>query len=424
MNFNLSTFQISPTLQYYFSQLHFFSLLSLVLLLPYWGAWKIMKILLLVIFISSLFSGKINIKALLSNKVIMTLFAFIFLTWISFLWSPADIVFSEEFKLAVNRYKYFFLLIPGIYFSSLSKKRIKNIIFMMALAPVGTAVVYYLNAFGITNIYPTAFGGDSRIFVHYLANNFFLTFSSIYFLHLSLNAFIKKEFKEFALFFILCILFVSSMVIEPRMSSRLTLLVFIVVALITPLFYLKRKHAIILFGISALFLVFFMNTNTNMKQGINTFKTAIEENRYTGSWGHRLGFIIVGVDIFKEHPVMGRGVSDVRARVVAYAEENPEYFINDPGRHFHNEHLHILVEIGIVGYLLYLGFIFLFLKIPISDPLLNKLKYTYTIAFLLMQFGEHYLMFSATSLFIGLFFILITLYDEIDKEELSKTISQ
>lgn len=421
MNFNLSTFQISPTLQYYFSQLHYFSILLLALLLPYWGAWKIMKILLLVIFISSLFSGKVNIKALLTNKVIMTLFAFIFLTWISFLWSPADIVFSEEFKLAVNRYKYFFLLIPGIYFSSLSKKRIKNIIFMMALAPVGTAVVYYLNALGITNIYPTAFGGDSRIFVHYLANNFFLTFSSIYFLHLSLNAFIKKGFKEFALFFILCILFVSSMVIEPRMSSRLTLLVFIVVALITPLFYLKRKHAIILFGISALFLVFFMNTNTNMKQGINTFKTAIEENRYTGSWGHRLGFIIVGVDIFKEHPVMGRGVSDVRARVVAYAEENPEYFINDPGRHFHNEHLHILVEIGIVGYLLYLGFIFLFLKIPVTDPLLNKLKYTYTIAFLLMQFGEHYLMFSATSLFIGLFFILIILYGERDKEELSQT---
>jgi len=423
MNFNLSTFQISSTLQYYFSQLHYFSLFLLALLLPYWGAWKIMKLLLLVIFISSLFSGKVSVKALLTNKVIMALFTFIFLTYISFLWSPADVVFSEEFKMAINRYKYFFLLIPGIYFSSLSKKRIKNIIFIMALAPIGTAVVYYLNSFGITDIYPIVYGGDSRIFVHYLANNFFLTFSGIYFLHLSLNTFIKKEFKEFTLFFILFVLFVSSMVIDPRMSSRLTLLVFIVVALITPLFYLKRKHSIILFIISVMFLALFMNTNPKMKQGINTFKTAIEENKYTGSWGHRLGFLIVGIDIFKEHPVMGRGVSDVRARVVAYSEENPEYFIKDPARHFHNEHLHILVEIGIVGYLIYLSFIFLFLNIPISDPLLNKLKYTYTIAFLLMQFGEHYLMFYATSLFICIFFILVILYGERDNEEQTKTIT-
>jgi len=161
-----------------------------------------------------------------------------------------------------------------------------------------------------------------------------------------------------------------------------------------------------------------MNTNSNMKKGINTFKTAIEENKYTGSWGHRLGFLIVGIDIFKEHPVMGRGVCDVRSRVVTYAEENPEYFINDPARHFHNEHLHILVEVGIIGYLIYLGFIFLFLKIPVSDPLLNKLKYTYTIAFLLMQFGEHYLTLNPTALFIGLFFILIVLYNEKDKEAL------
>ena len=294
----------------------------------------------------------------------------------------------------------------------------------MALAPVGTAVVYYLNAFGITDIYPIIHGGDSSLFVHYLANNFFLTFSGIYFLHLSINTFIKKEFKEFTLFFILFVLFVSSMVIDPRMSSRLTLLVFIVVALITPLFYLKRKHSIILFIISVLFLALFMNTNSNMKKGINTFKTAIEENKYTGSWGHRLGFLIVGIDIFKEHPFIGRGVCDVRSRVVTYSEENPEYFINDPARHFHNEHLHILVEVGIIGYLIYLGFIFLFLKIPVSDPLLNKLKYTYTIAFLLMQFGEHYLTLNPTALFIGLFFILIVLYNKKDKEEQIQKITQ
>jgi O-antigen ligase len=207
------------------------------------------------------------------------------------------------------------------------------------------------------------------------------------------------------------------------MSARLSFLVFILVAVITPLFYLKRKHSIVVFTLSILLIIVFMSTNTRMQQGLNTFKTAIEENRYTGSWGHRLGFVIVGLDILKEHPVVGRGVSDVRTRVVAYAEENPQYFLKDPARHFHNEHLQILVEVGMVGYLLYLMFLFLFLRLPISDPLINNLKYTYTIAFLLMQFGEHYLTFYATSLFIAIFFILVILYSEREKEELTQTVT-
>jgi len=422
MNFNLSTLQISPTIQYYFSQLQYFSILLLVLLLPYWGAWKLMKLLVFVIFISSLFSGSVKIISFLTNKVVMALFAFILFTYISALWSQADIFVNDGYTAAINRYKYLFLLIPGIYFSTLSQKKIKNIFFMMALAPIGTASIYYLNAIGVTAIYSPEFGGSSSIFVHYLANNFFLTYSAIYFLHLALNALITKSYKAFFLFFILLFFFSSSMVIDPHMSSRLTLLVFIIVGLITPLFYLKRVYAVIVFIISLLIIIVFMNTNANMQKGLSTFKTAIEENKYTGSWGHRLGFVIVGINIFKENPVLGRGMGDVRARVLAYAEENPQYFIGDPARHFHNEHLFILVEVGVVGYTLYLLFLFLFLRMPISDPLINKLKYTYMIAFLLMQFGEHYLTFYATSLFIAIFFILVILYSEREKEELTQTI--
>ncbi len=422
MNINISTFKISIKQRYYIEQLHYFSILLLVLILPYWGAWKLIGPLAFIIFITSLFSGKIQIKEFLSNKVIIALFSFILLTYISFIWSPAETIFTQEFKWGIHRFQYYFLLIPGIYFSSLTKLRIKNIFFIMALAPIGTAVIYYLNAFGITAIYPVGLGGNNPIFTHYLVNNFFLAYSAIYFLHLSLNAFIKKEFKHFIVFFILLILFVSSMVIDPNMTSRLTLLAFLIVALITPLFYLKRKHSIILFVISVLFLAVFMNTNTSMKQGISTFKTAIEENKYSGSWGHRLGFIIVGIDIFKEHPIMGRGISDVREHVRVYAEENPKYFIGDKNRHFHNEHINLLVQVGIVGYLLYLLFIFLFLRIHISDFLISNIKYTYTIAFLVMQMGEHYFLFFNTTLLICLFFILIILYGERDKEELKALI--
>lgn len=287
----------------------------------------------------------------------------------------------------------------------------------MALAPVGIAIIYHLNAFGITSIYPATQGGDTRIFINDLGNNFFIVYAALYFLQLSLSTLIKKEYQKFRLFFILLLLFISSLFIDPPMSSRLMLLVFAIVAMVTPFFYLKRRYSMIIIVSSILLVTVFINTNTKMQLGINEFKTAIEENRYRGSWGLRLGWAIVGLDIFKEHPVIGRGVNDVRARVIVYAEENPKYFFQSDIRHFHNEHINILVEVGMLGYILYLLFIFLFLRLPISDPLINKLKYSYTIAFLLMQMGEHYLVFPATSLFICIFFILIILYTEREKEK-------
>lgn len=416
MNFSISIFKISDKQRYYMEQLHYFSILLLVLVLPYWGAWKLMKLLVLIIFISSLFSGRVNLKALLSKKVILTLFSFILFTSISALWSSSDIIYNEEYKLVLTVFKYFILLVPGIYFSSLSKKRIKNIFFMMALAPIGTVCVYHLNAFGITDIYPVLEGGNSRIFLSDLANNFFLLYSAIYFLHLSLTSFIKKEYQYFTLFFMLLMLFVSSLLIDPLMSSRLMLLVFTIVAAMTLLFYLKRTYSIMIITLLILSITVFINTNTSMQQGINEIKTSIEEKSYIGSWGLRLGFVIAGVDIFKEHPIVGRGVNDVRARVGTYVEDNSKYFLDTKIRHFHNEHLNILVEVGIVGYFLYLLFIFLFLRIPISDPLINKLKYTYAITFLLLQMGEHYLMFPAASFFICIFFMLTIRYGEREKE--------
>jgi len=417
MNVSISIFKISDKQRYYIEQVHYFSLLLLVLVLPYWGAWKLMKLLVLVIFISSLFSGRVNLKALLSNKVILALFSFILFTSISVLWSSSEILYNEEYKLVLLIFKYYLLLVFGIYFSSLSKKRIKNIFFMMAIAPIGTACVYYLNAFGITDIYTVVRGGNSRIFLSDLVNNFFLLYSSIYFLHLSLTSFFKKQYPYFTLFFMLFILFVSSLLIDPPMSSRLMLLVFAIVAFITFLFYLKGKYSIVIIVLFSLVITVFMNTNTSMKLGINEFKTAIEEKNYSGSWGLRLGLAIAGVDIFKEHPVIGRGVNNVRVRVGDYLEDNSKSFMDTEIRHFHNEHLNILVEVGMVGYFLYLLFIFLFLRIPLSDPLINKLKYTYTIAFLLLQMGEHYLMFPAasTSFFICIFFILTIRYGELEK---------
>lgn len=292
----------------------------------------------------------------------------------------------------------------------------------MALAPLGTAAVYYLNALGITHIYSHLFvpGGESHIFVHYLVNNFFLLYSSIYFYLLSFESMAKKEYKKLSLYLLLTLIFFFSMLVDPITTSRLTVLAFFLIAIITPLFYIEKRTALLIFLASVVFITIFINKNENMQRGLSTMNKAMQENKYEGSWGHRLGFAIVGLSIYKEHPIIGRGISDVRQRTILFANENPEYFIGDAARHFHNEHINMLVQVGIVGYLLFAIFIFLLLKTPLNDPLMNKVKYTYTIAFLFMMLGEHYLTVFTTMTFLIFFISFLLVYEQLEKTEKEK----
>jgi len=253
-------------------------------------------------------------------------------------------------------------------------------------------------------------GGESHFFMHYLICNFFLLFSSLYFSLLTINSFIKKEYKYSLLYFLATLFFTVSMVIDPLTTARLTTIVYLIVLLLIPLLYLKKSIALVIIIILLLLSSIFITNNKNIMHGYSTAKLAITNDVYTSSWGHRLGFAIVGLRIFKEHPIIGRGITDVRMRTIKFAKNNPKYFIHDKNRHFHNEHINILVEVGIVGYLLFLLSILFLIKTNINNTFFNNIKYIFIFAFILMMLGEHYLSILNTSFYFSFFIGIILLY--------------
>jgi len=393
----------------------YYLLILLTLLIPYWGFFEKFQHLSVLLFIFVLLSGLFNIqniKKIFNDKIIISLSLFFLFLTFSILWSPQKEVTWEYWK-NLHNYKYYFLLLFSIYSMKLSAQQIKKLLFIMAIAPFGTSIIYYLNALGITHIYSALFfHGNSNLLSHYLINNFFILYSASYFYLLFFEYLMKKEFKYMFLSLLTTLFFATSLIIDPLSIARLMILGYLIVLLTVPLFYLHKKHAIGIIILIILCSFLFISQNQKMQQGIQTITTAIENDKYTGSWGHRLGFAIVGMSIFKEHPIIGRGINDVRARTIEFAKENPKYFVKDPNRHFHNEHINFLVESGIVGYILFLFFIYMFLSLSIEDSFINKLKNTFIIYYLIIMLGEHYISTQQTGSFFFLFVGLILLFKQ------------
>jgi len=403
-------------------KLQFLLLVLIATVLPYWNLYSyLFSHLVIILFISILITNNSNAILFLKNKTILSLSGFIVFTYVSFLWSPAENVFNEEYFQNFDRFKYYFLLIPGIYFSSLTLVKIERLLLVMALASSYTAIIYYLNAFSITSIYSFQFSGNSEFFMHYLVQNFFLLTSSIYFYVKSFDEFKKKEHKKMFVFILLTLFFVISMFIDPKTTGRLMLVAFIPVFILIPLLYMKKWNAILAFILSIFISGVFVLNNEKIQHGLDVVEVAISEGKYTGSWGHRLGFSIVGYKIFKENPIIGRGISDTYPQVLKFAKENPVYFIGDGNRHFHNEHINLLVQVGLVGYSLFLLFIYKLFQINLKNKTIKYLNISFIIMFLVLMLGEHYLWFKTCTAYFSMWVGIVLLYQKKEKESLEST---
>ncbi|WP_457747011.1 O-antigen ligase family protein [Sulfurimonas sp.] len=389
-------------------------LVAIIFILPYWGLFPLYKHLVIALFIISLFFvTKKEVINLFSNRLVITLFAFIIVTFLSAFWSESQVVFSVEYKLNFNRFKYYFLLIPAIYFTPFSLRQIKEFFLLMALAPLGTIIIYFLNVFFDFNSYPVLFfHGNSKLLTHYLINNFFILYGLSYFYLLMFDKLSQEKYKNALLLFGMVCIYFTALWIDKASSSRLILVVFTIIATVIPFFYLKKGKFLLSLGLVIIMTVGLFIVSPKMIKGIETFTTALKSEHYEGSWGHRYGFLLVGADIYMEHPCFGRGISDVRERTIRYAKEHPKYFVNDPNRHFHNEHLNVLVEVGIFGYILFLLSIFYLWKMSLRERFIENLKKIFIILFLLIMMGEHYLSIYQTTNFFALFVGLVLLYEK------------
>ena len=161
----------------------FFYILSvLILTLPYnISTWWVgtFSIILFLITLSNP-SRKKPVSTIIHERLLQILFIFILFTYASVLWSESPTLFNGDLKTNIGRFKYYFLIIPAIYLSNLTKRDINSLFTIIALAPSLSILLYYTNYFDITGIYAAENQNSDLILRHYLIQNFFILFSILY----------------------------------------------------------------------------------------------------------------------------------------------------------------------------------------------------------------------------------------------------
>lgn len=313
---------------------HFFKsqtfLFSLILFI--WAIYKFRKKLYKMIFES------------LKFLPILLFTLFIFYKVISSLWSEEIII---GLKHVLNYSKYLFLFLP-IIFISLNRdnaiKAIKILIISFSIYSV-YSISIYLNIIDIIGSSTTNPKGHLRYLVvsQYMAIGFFGSFLIAYF---------SKSNKEKLFFCITSILCIIALFLN---NSRTAQVSFFVVLILILVFLMKgkfnKKIFLIFFSIFIISLsIFFYNSKFDRYIfAYSEAKSMIEKNEVKGSFGLRLYFNKVGLEILSENFLIGTGPIDNRELLTKYQENDPNYKNRIIG-HYHSEHLDTLTAYGLIGY--------------------------------------------------------------------------
>lgn len=396
------------TLQYYL-------IILLVAAFPYRITMAFFAIVSFLILLIGLPWKRINLMELLLNKSIVFGFLFIFMIYLSSLWTPSAGGFFGDFKVTFYGYVNYIFLVPAIYFSKLSKKQIENIFLIIAASPFLYISIYYLNFLQITHIY--ALGSDfigKHMFADLFGNLFILFSSIVIYIKLINNILIDRSYKSFCLFILFC--FVSGgLFIDNDANSRLIILGWLMgIFTITFLVLTYRLKIFFLLFFVLLSSIYLLNSKT-FQNGINEACNSYKLNTYEGSWGHRIKLAQYGLNMWYENILIGRGTSDVTEKMREEKKLHPSDF-NDPTVHFHNQHILILVQVGLVGYILFILFIFYSFSYKILNLELYLLKQSSIVIYLFLMLGEHYLQMVNTSTFFALILSLFLLYQKRELE--------
>lgn len=409
--------------------LQFILVALLIISFPYNISNSLIGTLSILLFATMLYSKSFNIKQFVKERVILVLFIFILFTYLSVLWSTVSTFDGQsDFHTSFDRFKYYLLLIPTLYFSHFSKEDIKKLFLFVALSSIPLIILYYLNAFGITHHYSPHDGGTSSYIRADLQENIFILFTAIYIYAHLIHAIHQRQMQK-SLFLSVILLFTSlSMFIDPLTNTRIVNITFIFILGIGLTYIFKFKYFLLPSILGSIFLFVILLQDKSIVNGFVEFKEAISQNKYSGSWGHRVAYNLVGIDIFSKHPIIGNGINDISTKIIEHKKSNPEYFLGEESMtRLHNDHLLLLDQVGIVGYFIFLYFIYLLMKIKLSDKELNTFKNLFVISFMIIMLGEHYLTDKYSTNLFAIIVALTLLYKKLDhaqKTQHSNTLLQ
>lgn len=312
---------------------------------------------------------------------------FILISLISYFWS--DVTIKEAFSY-IKRYWYF--LPAFVMFKYLKDEYVKYALSFFLLGMLISEILSYGNYFSFWQI---GFGSpnDPTVFMQHTLYGIFLTVTAYILLAMIFNSNNIKEKIYYSLFFITVTI---NLLIN---SGRTGYFTFFLGSVVIAFFIIKPKiKNILLFIITFICILSLAYFNSsNFKKRVHQIEydiSKITKNyNFNSPVGARIGFWVIGKETIEKNPILGVGIANninYKNQLIQKMppENQAKFSLVKRLEHYHNNHLTILTQYGIIGYLLFLYMLYIIFKIHIKDKIINILKVSIILVFFIGSFAD------------------------------------
>jgi len=313
---------------------------------------------------------KSNLSKIWKTPLTRIIIIFVLFNVVSLFWvSEENIVSAMDYLV-----KYWYFLPSFIIYLYLRENNMYVVISSFILGMFVSEIIAYGIFFEIwswRNVTPD----NPSPFMHHIEYSTFLAFTALLLLNRIFNEGSIKS-KIFYLFFFSTIL--GNLFLT---NGRTGQIAFILGLILLGFLSFKNKIKALLItsliSITVLSMAYtFSNTfHERVIIGKSDISEVVQNQNYCSSWGARLGFWIISVDITKQNPIVGVGIKDNMSEFHSLVKTTyPQMKCIDYLPHFHNQYLQIVTSTGLVGLSIFLVLLLRIFMLDIKSKRYNNIK--------------------------------------------------
>lgn len=337
-----------------------------------------------------LFQGQLKdkINTIKHSPALMALTAFL-------LFQAVTLLYSEDLEEGLNllrMYAYWSLIY--VMATSFRKEWVPSMTTAFLYGMLVSEICAYLIFFDIYAV-KGKLPHDPNPFMGHMTYSMFLAFTSL----LLLNRILSNHYTRVQKLFL--VLFFTTVTINLFISNGRTGQVAFLAALLVTIvihfrFSLKALLVFLLISISifAGSYKFLPHFQTRANHAISDIQ-GITDGKFYSSWGLRSAYWLITYEALKESPLMGFGIGDFRLVAQKVLEKNPYNFSEDVIRHckvnfYDNQYLMVLVQSGMIGFVLMLYLFYRLLALKIPDKELKELSIIFITVIMVAFLARHF----------------------------------
>jgi len=307
---------------------------------------------------------KRKIDDIKKNRVLMILGIYVVYMVLTLLW-------SENRDAGIKEIANYFIYFPIAFFVYTSIK--KEYIFYVLSAFLAGMFLSEIISYGIffeiwhkKGVSPT----DPTPFMHHIMYSIFMAFTALLLLNrLFLETFSMKEKLVLILFFLSV---TGNLFLNGGRTGQLAFLLSLSILVFLHFKVTWKTVLLSMVSTTAIISLAYLLSPTFSKRvqsAANDITDIVQKKNFSSSWGTRMAFILAGIEVFKQHPILGVGAGSVNDALRKEAARlGPEISKGVHSQsHPHDQYLFTTLQGGIVALVLLISFFVLFIRHPSSN---------------------------------------------------------